>query len=248
MSTDLFHAAGLPASPLDLKKAIAAARRQAPVRQGVQFMKMNQAGSPNEGQLTYGRDAQEVSPDSVWAVPWQGIEHGFLLRDNANVNHELYAPIFSDMPDTGAAQTQAAGVWRQAYRVRMVCVSGPDEGAMVEYGGDALGVVRFITNTLLPAIEARVDEDGAKLHAMVIFAVRSYFSKRNNKEIFEAEGTIDSWMGDKKLARLVDSYGKPDADDGKEAKAAAPEKPARRPRRLATDTPPKDKGKARKAK
>lgn len=196
MSNDLtqFTQGGLPSDPAQLKAGLQQARQSAPSTiAGVQFMKMNQFGSPQEGVITYGAAATEMQENSRWAINWQGLMHGYILRDGASVNAEVYESVFKPLP-TELRPVKGGEQWRQAFNGQLVCVSGEDVGVIVAYSGDAGGVIKFY-KMLLPAIESQIDVDPQKLYPVVTFNVDHYYSNKQKKEIYEATGTLVDWMG-----------------------------------------------------
>jgi len=198
----LFDQAGLPAIA-DFKAGLQQARAQAPASNaGVQYLKMNQVGSPAVGLLTYGAEQTEVQENSRWAVNAMGMQHGFLLRDGGSVNSEVYGPVHQPLP-SGMRAPVGDEKWRQAYKCNLVCISGEDIGTVCEYAGDAGGVVKLFKTVLMPALEAQLDVDPTKLFPVVVFEVTSYTSNKQKKEIYEAKGALVDWVSNEDIAGIV---------------------------------------------
>ena len=227
-----FEQGGLPTDAEAIKAGLKAARQQAPsISQGMQYLTMQQAGAKDqnrksiEGLLTFGAAHTEVEEGSEWAVNWKGLQHGFILRDGGSVNAEVYGPIFEPLPDLNQ-QREARGneVWRQSYKAQLICISGEDEGMMVEYSGDAAGKVKLFKQVILPGLEAQLDADPDKLYPTLQWEVTSYYSKKQKKDIYEAEGTIVDWLTEEDVAQ---SAANSDDTSAPEEKEAAPEKAAK---------------------
>lgn len=250
MTNDInkFQEGGLPANPSELKARLQQARQQAPANTGVQYLKMNQFGVPLEGRITYGADGTEMEQDSEWVVNWRSLEHGFILRDGASVTSEAYNSVFDPLPKD-LRDTKGNEQWRQSYKGELACVSGEDIGVVVEYAGDAGGVVKFF-KMIMQAIESQLDTDPETLYPFVTMEVKSYYSNKQKKDIYEAVGKIVGWMDE---AEMGEAAGKaaaaaeaepapepePDPEPPKPRRAArrgapAPEKAEQPPRRAAT--------------
>jgi len=198
----LFQQAGVP-DVAQFKTGLQHARQSAPkTTGGVQYLKMNQVGSPLAGELTYGAEGTPVEDGSLWVVNPFGIQHGFILRDGGSVNNEIYAPITQPLPSE-LPPARGQEQWRQSYMAQMVCISGEDLGTLVEYSGDAGGVVKLFRDVLLPAIESQIDVDPNKILPAVSFEVTSYYSNKQKKDIYEARGTIEKWLSMDELMKLV---------------------------------------------
>lgn len=214
----LFNTAGVPAIA-DFKKGLQQARVVAPaLTSGVQYMKMNQVGSPAVGLLTYGAEQTEVQEGSKWVVNTMAIEHGFILRDGGSVNGEAYGPITNPLP-SDLRPAVGNEQWKQAYKCTMVCISGEDIGTVVEYAGDAGGVIKLFKTVLLPQIELQLDADPEHLFPALTFEVHHYHSKKQHKDIYEAHGTIVDWLSNEDVQAIAGTQEAPAAA----APAAAPE-------------------------
>ena len=164
-------------------------------------MKMNQYGSPQEGQITYGAEATEVQPGSQWVLNWQTLQHGYILRDGGSVNGEVYESVFQPLPQD-LRPTKGNETWRPSYRGSLVCISGEDVGVEVEYGGDAGGMTKFF-GMIMGALSSQLDVSPDSLYPVVTWDVTSYFSKKQKKDIYEATGKIVSWLSQDELEALA---------------------------------------------
>ena len=212
-----FQNAGLPSDINAMKAALQKSQQEAPtLAGGIQYMTMNQEGKPGEGTITYGAERTEIEEGSEWVLLPQTLKHGYLARNGAKVDDEVWASVFHDLPDVTDKPIKRGFNWDQAYKGEFVCVSGEDVGTQVEFGGAAAGIVKMYSQQILPALLSQLDVDPGSLFLAVTFDVRSYDNKTYNKTIYEPVVTPVSWFSEAELAEL--------GVEGKKADAA-PEEP-----------------------
>lgn len=224
-----FQQAGMPVDVDRMKQGLQRARQQAPsLSGGIRFLKMNQVGMANAGMLTYGAEGTEVEEGSEWVCNTRTMQHGFILRDGGSVNAEIFVSVFDPLPNQAELRpTRGNEQWRQAYKGHFMCVSGEDEGVIVEYSGDAGGVVKLFAQTIMPALDRQIDEHPDTLYPVLTWEIDSYYSNKQKKEIFEAKGTIERWMTEDEVndLKVADTPADAKADDDDDGDGEAPEEP-----------------------
>ena len=197
----LFTQAGVPANIDAIKDRITKFKRETQ-SDNVQYLKIGQEGKPTEGLITFGADGNEVEPNSEWGVNVTGVVWGYLLRNGAQVDDEVWAPWYEDLPQVNEAKATGDKRWRRAIKAQMVCVTGEDAGVVVEFGGDTLGHQKFY-RTLLDAYQAQLGADTDKLVPLITLAAGGYDNKKQAKHIYEIVPAIKSWVSDAELVALV---------------------------------------------
>lgn len=198
-----FQNAGLPSDINAMKAALQKSQQEAPtLAGGIQYMTMNQEGKPGEGTITYGAERTEIEEGSEWVLLPQTLKHGYLARNGAKVDNEVFASVFHDLPDVSNTPIKNGFNWDQAYQAEFVCISGEDVGTQVQFGGAAAGIVKMYSQQILPALLSQLDVDPGSLFLAVTFDVRSYDNKTYNKTIYEPIVTPVSWFSEAELAEM----------------------------------------------
>ena len=201
----LFTAAGVPANVEAVQNRITKFKR-ATQSDNVQYLKIGQEGKPTEGLITFGAEGVEVEPASEWGVNIMGVSWGYLLRDGAQVDDEMWVPWCEDLPEPDQSKARGEKKWRRAIKAQMVCTTGEDAGVVVEFGGDTLGHQKFYRE-LLDAYQAQLAEnDGPEKSIPVITLTKGgYYNAKQKKQIYEIVPTIVGWVSNEGLVNLVNS-------------------------------------------
>ena len=187
--------------PNALAAQLDASMDSAPATAMSYFMKINQTTTPGIdpalfGQMTYGPDNLLVTPDMQWIVMVDAMEHGFLLRREAEVNQESYSSIFQPLPKIAELPQPPHG-YKYCYAISMKLAINQTPSFAVTYAGDQQGFIEMMKKTILPAIRARLADPQAAAeqswHPIVSFQVTSYESKNGIK--YKPVCTILGWTG-----------------------------------------------------
>lgn len=136
-----------------------------------QFLKMDK----NNGDWLFGQEETVVEPDSLWAINPASFKHGWVAWDSnaggAPVQ-EIMVPInrpfpsVDTLPELGMGSPDKRGnrvqlEYQQQRSVDLVCISGEDEGVVVEYKQSSVGAMKLfgkLTNALLDQLNSHPDE------------------------------------------------------------------------------------------
>ena len=177
-----------PLATQDLNTALQSAIVDAQANSGLAYLKVRQT----DGALVFGSDAEEVEPDSRWAIDVSNLQHGWMLRDQAEVLGSDFVPLHEH------PKVRPEGA-RAAYRGIMRCVSPDHLGVQVEFGGDSLYITKFWTQQIFPAIQRRLATDSTVvIYPIVNLDVQNYTAKKSRKKIFTLNATVVDWV-DKNL-------------------------------------------------
>ena len=176
-----------PLATQDLNTALQSAIVDAQSNSGLAYLKVRQT----DGALVFGADAEEVDPDSRWAIDVSNLQHGWMLRDQAEVLGSDFVPLYEH------PKVRPEGA-RAAYRGVMRCVSPEHQGVQVEFGGDSLYITKFWTQQIFPAIQKRLATDSTVIYPIVTLDVQNYTAKKSRKKIFTLNATVVAWV-DKNL-------------------------------------------------
>lgn len=136
-----------------------------------QYLKMLSKGR-DSGTWVYGQQDTEVEPDSLWALNPTSIKHGYVAWDsNAGgppvqevmVPAAMKLPSKDSLPELpmGAPDKKTGRSEQLTYDNQMsidaVCVSGEDEGVVVEYKQSSAGAMKLF-GKLVAQITAQVEK------------------------------------------------------------------------------------------
>lgn len=191
---------------------------------GPQYLRLWQAGSPQEGMLTYGVDATEIDRDDRFAFN-PLYERGWWVRQRGRVlGNELTTPWWEDppeKPDFSPAQIKAKKIRvAQGFKSTMVGLDAPHNGVTVHIGGDSQGMVSLF-GALIRAIDLKLEEaenNGmnlaeAPLYPVITLGVDSYENpyKEDGSMIYKPTAEIHDWLTEAQVqdvstaARVVES-------------------------------------------
>lgn len=153
---------------------------------GAQYLKMDKGN----GEWIFGAEETVVEEDSLWAINPASLMHGWVAWDTdaggAPVQ-EIMVSINRDLPPEGSlpeAKDSKGNMLRyqQQRSVQAVCISGEDEGTLVEYKQSSVGAMKLfgeLTNKLLD----QLDKDPDKIVPIVKFESESYKHKKYGRII-----------------------------------------------------------------
>lgn len=190
----------------DLAKSLNTAAAQMPAVGGdKQYIKMLTKGR-DAGTWVFGQQETEVEPDSLWAVNPASIKHGYVAWDtNAGGApvQEIMLPINRTLPSRdslpalppGTPDKKKPGVpveleYQDQRSIDLVCISGADEGTVVEYKQSSAGAMKLfskIINALLDQIQK-----GDEIVPVGKFGFSTYDHKQYG-EITNPEFEIVEW-------------------------------------------------------
>lgn len=205
---------------------------------GAQYLKMDKGN----GDWIFGAEETVVEDGSLWAINPGSLMHGWVAWDSnaggapvqeimVSINRDL--PPENSLPVLGlGSPDKKTGVqpqlrYQQQRSVQAVCISGEDEGTVVEYKQSSVGAMKLfaeLTNKLLD----QLDKDPDKLVAIVNFSSESYKHKTYGR-ITNPVWPIVEWRTLDNTAPVAgaDEGDEPEAegdkpeDDGEEARLAA---------------------------
>jgi hypothetical protein len=153
-------AVGLP-SREELSRALTNASMSIPAVGGDRpFLKMDKG----DGTWVYGQEETEVEPGSRWAVNPLSLQHGYIAwkDDNTGVEDEVMMPINRQLPPEASLKTVSTRTgWQRQQSVDLVCISGEDEGTVVQYKQSSVGAMKLfaaLTNAILSRVEKGLDD------------------------------------------------------------------------------------------
>ncbi len=188
----------------DLAKSLNTAAAQMPAVGGdKQYIKMLTKGR-DAGTWVFGQQETEVEPDSLWAVNPASIKHGYVAWDTEGGGapvQEIMVPINRPLPGRDAlpplgmsTPDKKGNVTQIEYQdqrsIDVVCVSGEDEGVVVEYKQSSTGAMKLfgkIINALLDQIQK-----GDEIVPVGKWAFSTYEHKKYG-EIYNPEFEIVEW-------------------------------------------------------
>lgn len=156
----------------DLAKSLNTAAAQMPAVGGdKQYIKMLTKGR-DAGTWVFGQQETEVEEGSLWAVNPASIKHGYVAWDTNGGGapiQEIMLPINRTLPareqlpalPPGTPSKKAPNVpveleYQDQRSIDLVCISGEDEGVVVEYKQSSKGAMKLFTkivNALLDQIQ-----------------------------------------------------------------------------------------------
>ena len=156
----------------DLAKSLTNAVQSMPTAGGdKQFLKMDK----KTGDWLFGQEETVVEPDSLWAVNPASFKQGWVCWDTEAGGapvQEIMVPVNRPLPDVtslpalGMSTPDKRGntyqlTYDQQRAVDLVCISGEDEGIVVEYKQSSVGAMKMfgkLTNALLDQLNSHPDE------------------------------------------------------------------------------------------
>ncbi len=153
----------------DLARSLNTAAAQMPAVGGdKQYIKMLTKGR-DAGTWVFGQQETEVEADSLWAVNPASIKHGYVAWDTDKGGapvQELMMPINRTLPALNALPVLGMSTpdkkgnthqleYQDQRSIDLVCISGEDEGVVVEYKQSSKGAMKLfskIVNLLLDQI------------------------------------------------------------------------------------------------
>lgn len=204
----------------DLAKALGNAAMSMPSVGGdKQFLKMDRGN----GDWLYGQEETLVEKDALWALDPTSLRHGWVAWDTNGGGapvQEIMVPVTRPLPALESLPPLGMGTpdkktgkaeqleYQQQRSADFTCISGEDEGVVVEYKQSSKGAMKLfgaLINTLLDQLQKGKDE---------IVAIGSFGSEpykhTSYGRIFNPKFNIAEW-------RTMDDTAPP------EAKAAEPE-------------------------
>lgn len=153
---------------------------------GAQFLKMDKGN----GDWFFGAEETVVEEGSLWAVNPASLMHGWVAWDTDSGGapvQEVMVSINRDLPPEGSlpdARDSKGNIirYQQQRSVQAVCISGSDEGTLVEYKQSSVGAMKLF-GTLTNALLDQLDKDPDKIVAIVKFGSDSYKHKKYGRII-----------------------------------------------------------------
>jgi len=182
----------------DLAKSLNNAAMSMPAvgSNGKAFLKMDKGN----GDWLFGQEETVVEEDSLWAINPTSLMHGYIAWDTdaggAPVQEVMVPisrplPAISSLPPLGVSAKTGKQLEYKAQRsVDLVCISGEDEGTVVEYKQGSVGAMKLfakITNDLLTQLDK-----GNDIVAIVKLGSDSYKHKQYGR-IFNPDWPVQEW-------------------------------------------------------
>lgn len=182
------------------------------------------------GVWVYGQEGIDVEPESTWAVNPLSFQHGWVCWKDSKIAGEAMAPVgqpkpmVDTLPDNGVDAKGKQTTWDEQMSIRLMCVSGEDEGVEVIYKVSTVGGLNAIKD-LAKAVGAKINSGSADVVAVVTLANDSYPHKEYGKTYIPVLD-IASWMGmDAAPAAAPAEAADEGADDTPVEEDEAPEPP-----------------------
>lgn len=193
---------------------------------GAEYLKMLTKG-PDAGKWVFGQEETLVTDDALWAINPASLMHGWVAWDThkggapiqelmVSINRDL--PPFNSLPELppGTPDPKAPNVpvtlnYAQQRSIQAVCVSGEDEGTLIEFKHSSVGAMKAfgnLTNDLL----AQLATDPDKIVPIVKLSNESYKHKKWGW-IYNPLLTIVEWRTLDNTAPVGDSDEGETADD-----------------------------------
>ena len=182
MANDVVNFSGhLPANPAELLKGLQ--------NMGGAIAAGTGSGKPllrliKSGEFVYGPENIEVEQGSEWAMNPASLQHGYAcwidseLLGEQLVPFNLPPPSRDQLPDYGDPSA-----WKQEVSMELRCMTGEDEGVVVQYKSTALGFRTAVKNLILEMMQ-QVQADPKHIVPVFELGVDSYQHKKHGKTFF----------------------------------------------------------------
>lgn len=226
-----FKNAGLPVGDLaQFQKALATAQANVAVKGGEDFLKLSKL----DGSWVYGASETEVQEGSHWAINPASLRMGYIAWGKGEVLGKKLLPILTGQMVDRATLPNVGANWDECVAFQLRCMNGEDEGTQVEYEQNSYGAKKAFSQ-LLQAIQVQITRDTVNIVPVVTLTSDSYQHKQYGT-IFNPIFNIVGWVGMNGAAEgtpETEDEPEEDAGQGQPAPAAAPAKPAAKPKRAA---------------
>lgn len=181
-------------------------------RGGVQFVSFN----GNTGQLTFGRDQKAIPFDQVFALPVDGMRHGWCFWENKKPEDETRATVSAflpfpskpdDRPETGGYpdKKKERDGWSKVYQFRVVGIEGGLlDGIDFVWEQSSKGFSDMWAD-LAMAISENYEITGGEsdfLHPVVTFGERHYEHKVYDRTVYTPIFNLLGWTDGETVNRI----------------------------------------------
>lgn len=230
----------------DLAKSLNNAAMSMPAIGGdKQYLKMDKGN----GEWLFGQEETVVEEDSLWAINPTSLMHGYVAWDTDSGGapvQEVMLPISRPLPSIDQLPRAVGGKgqdisYQQQRSVDLVCISGEDEGTIVEYKQGSVGAMKLfgtITNDLLNQLQK-----GDDIVAIVKLSSDSYKHKKYGR-IFNPVWPVQEWRPMEDTSAPAEAEPEKEEAPARTRRAAAP---AKTEEPVVDDTPEDDEEEARLA-
>jgi len=186
------NASNLPSDPSALANLGVAASSMSSGGVGVDILRLLR-----DGGWVFGAENIEPEEDALWAINPYSFQHGFIAWADSKVFGEIMVPIMQPMPPRGELVEAPEG-WADQISFQAQCVSGEDEGQVVEFKTTSVGGKRAATG-MASSIASQAQENPEYVVPVIALNTDSYQHKKYGK-IYTPIFDISRWaaIGDAK--------------------------------------------------